>query len=84
MVPLTKPVISGTTAAVTMSVSNVTLQLRQNGNYTHGTTSAIAPSSATAKYVPGVGIHMTCSMSATTNAVNNAPVGVDFKGTFTF
>ena len=84
MVSLTKPVISGTTSAVSMSVSNVKLQLRQNGYYTHGTSSAITPSSATARYVPGVGIHMKCTMSATTNATNNAPVGVDFDGTFTF
>ena len=84
MVPLTKPVISGSTAAVTMSVSSVKLQLRQNGNYTHGTSSAIAPSSATATYVPGVGIHMKCTMSATTSAINNDVIGVDFSGTFTF
>ena len=84
MVPLTKPVISGTTSAVAMSVTSVKLQLRQNGNYTHGTSSKIAPSSATATYVPGIGIHVKCTMSSTTSAINNDVIGIDFSGTFTF
>ena len=81
-VPLSKPVIGNPTVSVA-SVNG--LKLRQNDNYTHGST---ADKYATATYNPGLSsgnfVLISATMSDTTNAVNNSPIGIQFSGTITF
>ena len=83
-IPFSKPVIGNPTVTVTSSNGVI---LRQNGKYTHGSTSdvGVTPTKLTA-YLSGNGsfIRLIMRFSATTNAVNNAPAGVSFNGTITF
>lgn len=73
-IPLAKPVAKDVTGC---TVTGVKLTLRQNGAYTHGSSSSdgVTPSSVRA-YIYGNIVNMSCTMSSTTNAVNNAAIGV--------
>lgn len=83
-IPLSKPVIGSPTVTVTTSNGVI---LRQNGKYTHGSTSSVGvtPTKLTAT-LSGNGsfIRLNMQFSAMTNAVNNAPVGVSFDGIIEF
>lgn len=74
-VPLSRPVIGSPTVSITTG----SFCLRQNGSYTHGTgaSSFVGMSSYTAE-LEGNGdyIRITATMSATTNATNNASIGI--------
>ena len=82
-VPLSKPVIGSTTVSV---ASLNGLRLRQNDKYTHGSTADkyVKPAS----YDPGLSsgnfVLISATMSDTTDAVNNSPIGIQFNGTITF
>ena len=82
-VPLAKPVIGSPTVSVT-SLNG--LRLRQNDKYTHGSTADkyVKPAS----YDPGLSsgnyVLISATMSDTTDAVNNSPIGIQFNGTITF
>lgn len=83
-VPLSKPIIGSPTITVT---SNTGLQLRQNGQYTHGSAAGtlVFPTSYNAVSTNG-GNHVViyAKMSDTTNAINNAAIGVWWSGHITF
>lgn len=67
------------------SASGGAFKLRQDGAYTHGSGSStlVNPSSYTATH-RGKYITVVATFSNTTNAVNNAPVGIEFSGNLTF
>lgn len=74
-VPLAKPVLGGPN--VTVSSSNG-LKIRQNGSYTHGSSSssyAKPTYSATLSCDGGI-VNVVATLSSTTNAVDEAPCGV--------
>ena len=83
-IPLAKPVIG----SPTISVASVKgLNLRQNDSYTHGSseTSYVKPASYSAGTSAGGSfVLISATMSNTTNAVNNSPIGIQFDGTITF
>lgn len=83
-IPVSKPIIGRPTVTVT-STSGVII--RQNGKYTHGSTSSVgATPSSIAATIHGDGsfIRINMTFSSATNAVNNASAGVSFNGTITF
>lgn len=89
-IPLAKPVIGSSTPNVT--VSNATtgkggLQVRQDSNYVFGSSSSekATPSSYSAK-VMGNGnfVQIEATMANNTNAVNNAPCGINANIKITF
>lgn len=81
-VPLPNPVIGSPTVTVT-SVGG--FKLRQNNAYTHGSAANTftTPTSYTTK-LTAAGIYIGATFSDTTNAVNNAPIGVHWSGKITF
>lgn len=82
-IPLDRVALNSPTVTLT-SVNGFIL--RQEGNYTHGSAAEtyVKPLSMTAAYVSGVGVRVVAVFGTTTNAVNNAPIGVVFNGTLTF
>ena len=83
-VPLARPVI-GSPVVTVASVNGLTL--RQNNTYTHGSTAEayVKPASYSAgTSADGSFVLITATMSNTTNAVNNSPIGIQFNGTITF
>lgn len=82
-IPLSKPIIGSTTPNVT--VANATtgkggLQIRQDSNYVFGSSSTekATPSSYSAKVVGnGNFVQIEATMANTTNAINNAPCGIN-------
>lgn len=83
-VPLSKPIIGNPTVTIT---SNAGLQLRQGGQYTHGSTaSALVHPTSYRAYTTNSGNHVViyATMSATTNATNNDAIGVWWSGYITF
>lgn len=74
IIPLNKPVASEVTG---VTISNLKLTLRQGGKYTHGSsaTSGVTPASIDAALNDGF-ITVKCTMSSTTNAVNNDTIGI--------
>ena len=82
-IPLAKPIIG----APTISISSLDgFRLRQNGNYTHGSSSNgfCKPSSFSVTRYANLGLCVVATFSNVTNAVNNAPIGIDFNGRITF
>ncbi len=81
LIPTNRPIIGS--PSVTVSGG---LTLRQDGSYTHGSSASatVTPSSYAAYLVTGVGIRVIATMSSTTNAVNNATIGVAGTLTITF
>lgn len=79
--PFARPMIGSPTVTV-----SGTLRLRQNNNYTHGSTSSatVTPSSITASLGGSHWLRIKATMSATTNATNNAPIGIYAYLTITF
>lgn len=83
-IPLGKEVLSGVTA--TASTING-FQLRQDGNYTHGSTASTwaKPASYVAQMDTSMaGICCLARFTTTTNVVNNAPIGVRASIKITF
>lgn len=83
-IPISKPIIGSPTVTVT-SVDGFIL--RQGSKYTHGTAAStrVAPSKySEAYFVSGMGLHINATFSDTTNALNNAPTGVDASIKVTF
>lgn len=82
-IPLAKPIIG----APTISISSLDgFRLRQNNNYTHGSSSNgfCKPSSFSVTRYANLGLCVVATFSNVTNAVNNAPIGIDFNGRITF
>lgn len=81
-IPLAKPIIGSPTAQVSESEG---LVLRQNNNYTHGSSSSVyaKPTGYNVIVNPDVGLVVTAYFDVTTNAINNNPIGVYFSGTIT-
>ena len=78
-IPLTKPIIGNPT----IDISSVNgFILRQNNAYTHGSNWSdgayvyAKPSTITAERIGDSGIRVTATFSNTTNAINNAPIGI--------
>ena len=82
-IPLAKPVIGSPTVSVA-SVKGLTL--RQNDKYTHGSSADtyVKPASYSAGTSSNSFVLVSATMSDTTNAVNNSPIGIQFNGTITF
>lgn len=80
IIPLSKPVIGATAAAVSFSF----LSLRQNGKYTHGTGDGVLPSAVEHSAINPCGIEVWLTFGNTTNAVNNDTVGVSFTCEISF
>lgn len=81
-VPLSKEIIVPT-AVTAASVDGFCL--RQNNAYTHGSSATVyAKPSSYAAYIDDYGVRIVATFSTTTNAVNNAPIGVHWSGTITF
>ena len=82
--PIDRPIKSGCTATLTYSGSSQGFILRSNGAYSHGSaaTTYVKPSSTSCTVRDGY-IDVTCTFSATTNAQNNAPIGITLVGTAT-
>lgn len=84
-IPLCKPVIGNPTITIECTSGFI---LRQNG-YTHGSNGAADPpvyvksKNITATYTT-VGLRVVAEFSDTTNAMNNAPIGIHFSGKITF
>lgn len=81
-IPLSKPVIGSPTVSITSTDGFI---IRQGGKYTHGSASDtyVAPSSYQALYIRPGGIAVTAVFSSTTNAINNEPCGIAWKGAIT-
>lgn len=81
-IPLSKPIIGSPVAQVTESEG---LVLRQNNNYTHGSSASTytKPTSYDILVNPDVGLVVTAYFDDTTNATNNSPIGVFWNGTIT-
>lgn len=85
MIPLGKPCIE--VSSVTPASTSGGFILRQDGKYTHGSaagTYKAASSMSCTLTGDGTMIRMTATFSATTNAVNNAPIGIQWNGRLTF
>lgn len=83
-IPCSKPIIGSPTVTIA-SVNG--FRLRQNDKYTHGSSASTwaKPDSYTvSSVVPYHGITVKAVFSNTTNAVNNAPTGIQWSGTITF
>ena len=84
VVPLSKPIIGSPTITIA-SLSGI--MIRQNGQYTHGSSSstAVKPQSySTIGSTGGNGVVVVVTMSTTTNVTNNDSLGVYWHGTITF
>lgn len=83
-VPFSRPIVGSPTVAA--SSPNNGLILRQNGNYTHGSSASkyVKPTSYEAICYMSHGVWIIATLSDTTNAVTNAPIGVHWSGTLTF
>lgn len=84
LVPLAKPIIGKPTITIA-STDGITI--RQNGQYTHGSssTTAVKPTSySTIGNMANNGIVVVANMGSTTNATNNDALGVYWGGTITF
>lgn len=81
-IPLSKPIIGSPTVSITSTDGFI---IRQGGKYTHGSSSDtyVAPDSYQALYVRPGGIAVTAVFSTTTNALNNEPCGIAWKGSIT-
>lgn len=81
-IPLSRPIIGSPTAQVSESAG---LILRQNNNYTHGSTANeyAKPTGYDVLVNPHVGFVVTAYFDVTTNAVNNNPIGIYWNGTIT-
>lgn len=73
--PMTIPIIGSPTVTIT---SNNGFTLRQNNAYTHGSSASVPviPASITCGANWANGIRITATFSDTTNAINNAPIGI--------
>lgn len=86
-VPLNRPVLGSPT--VTAASTNGFL-LRQNGNYTSGTTSSTSSGntyckpSAYSAALYSTYVHIQATLSDTTNVTNNDTIGIQWEGTITF
>lgn len=62
----------------TATVNTLTLILRQDNKYTHGSSDStrVTPSSVVCR-VTTRGLRFECTMASTTNAINNAPIGIN-------
>jgi hypothetical protein len=82
-IPFSEPILGSPTVTVASGNGFV---LRQNGNYTHGSSSTVyaKPTSYTNSRYMFHGINVVATFSSTTNAINNASVGVFWNGTITF
>lgn len=83
-VPLARPLSSDITG-ITVTADNG-LILRQNGSYTHGSTSSTGavPSAYSFTFNKRDYIQVAATMSSTTNATNNDTVGIVWNATLTF
>lgn len=83
-VPLARPLLTGT---IVTAATRDGFYLRQNGQYTHGST-ATTPTTAVSSYevseTLNFGLTIKATLSNTTNAINNAPIGVYWVGTLIF
>lgn len=81
-IPLSKPIIGSPTVSITSTDGFI---IRQGGKYTHGSSSDtyVAPDSYSALYIRPGGIAVTAVFSTTTNALNNEPCGIAWKGAIT-
>lgn len=82
-VPLTKPIVGSPTVTVT---SNDGFIIRQNNSYTHGSSASayVTPTKYTAYAYHGVGVRICATFDTTTNAVNNSPCGIMWRGNVVF
>lgn len=82
-VPLARPIVGSPTVTVTSGSGFV---LRQDDKYTHGSTAStyVTPDSYTASSQLDVGVYIVARFSNVTNAVNNAPIGIQWNGTISF
>lgn len=81
--PLDRPIASGATVAL----SHTSMQgfiLRSNGSYSHGSSASVyvRPTSTTCTVRAGY-IDIVATFGSTTNAQNNAPIGIALVGTIT-
>lgn len=74
-IPLAKPVIGSSGVVVTSSNG---LKIRQNGSYTHGSSSSsyVKPTYSATLSCDGGIVNVVATLSSTVNAVNEAPCGV--------
>lgn len=79
-IPIDKPIMGNPTITVSVSA-----RLRQNGNYTHGSTSSAYASPASYQEIlhKGTGLAFGMKFSSTTNATNNDSIGVYLTGSIT-
>lgn len=71
--------------AESVTVSNVTLQTRQDGSYTHGSSASTSvPWNVEGAIITNSGVQVTLKRTTTTNAVNNSAIGVAMNYTMTF
>ena len=82
-VPLMKPLLPGTKVT---AATNQGFNLRQNNAYTHGSSASVAvsPSSYIVTTSDYFALTIQATFSTTTNAVNNAPIGISWSGTLIF
>lgn len=80
--PLTVPIVGSPVISVTSGTGFI---LRQNGKYTHGSSSSVSvvPTSYTASYGTYLGIFIVAKFEDTTNAVDNETIGIRWNGTIT-
>lgn len=84
VVPLSKPIIGNPTITIASSSG---IMIRQNGQYTHGSssTTAVKPQSySTIGSTSGNSVVVVATMGTTTNVTNNDSLGVYWHGTITF
>lgn len=82
VIPLCRPIIG----SPTISLSSISgFILRQDSSYTHGSSADdyVMPSSYSVNSYGGWGISVYATFSSTTNATNNAPIGVHWSGKVT-
>lgn len=90
LVPFSCPIIGSPTVTITSNDGFILRQSNiaadQHGVYTHGSSASVCviPSSYTAVVHMFQGVEITATFKDTTNAVNNAPVGIYWSGTITF
>ena len=82
--PFARPIIGSPTVTIT---SNNGMVLRQNNNYTHGSSAsayALPTSYSKVGDTDWNGICIKASFTTTTNVTNNSPIGIRWSGTITF
>lgn len=81
--PISEPIVGGPVVSVTSLNGFV---LRQNGLYTHGSSSSVyaTPSSYEAIVHYEAGIYIKATFNDVTNAVNNDSIGILWSGTVSF